>query len=52
MLMALYDEVIESLHAIEQDTDAKATRAEVLQVGLIKALIMIGQSINELSNAL
>ena len=52
MLMALYDEVTASLQAIEHDTDAPPTRAEVLHIGLIKALIMIGQSINELSNAL
>jgi hypothetical protein len=52
MLMALYDEVTESLHAIEHNTDTPPTRTEALHIGLIKALIMIGQSINELSNAL
>jgi hypothetical protein len=45
--MALYDEVIESLHKVEQDTDTPPTRAEVLRIAHIKALIMVGQSIGE-----
>jgi hypothetical protein len=45
--MALYDDVIASLDAIEQDTDAPPTRAELLKIAHIKALIMIGQSIGE-----
>jgi hypothetical protein len=45
--MALYDEVIESLDEIEQDTDTPPTRAEVLRIAHIKALLMIGQSIGE-----
>jgi hypothetical protein len=43
----LYDQVIESLRAIEQDTDAPPTRAELLKIAHIKALIMIGQCIEE-----
>ncbi|MGO9353504.1 MAG: hypothetical protein ACLP3C_22730 [Mycobacterium sp.] len=45
--MALYDEVIESLEAIEDDTETPPTRAELLKIAHIKALIMIGQSIGE-----
>jgi len=45
--VALYDEVFESLHKIEQDTDTPPTRAEVLRIAHIKALMMIGQSIRE-----
>jgi hypothetical protein len=45
--VALYDGVFESLHKIEQDTDTPPTRAEVLRIAHIKALMMIGQSIRE-----
>ena len=45
--VALYDEVFESLNKIEQDTDTPPTRAEVLRIAHIKALMMIGQSIRE-----
>jgi hypothetical protein len=43
----LFDEVMATLRAIEQDTDTPATRAELLEIAHIKALIMIGQSIGE-----
>ncbi|WP_181025357.1 hypothetical protein [Mycobacterium kansasii] len=45
--MTLYEELIESLGAIERDTDVPPTRTELLQIAHIKALIMIGQSIGE-----
>jgi hypothetical protein len=43
----LYDQVMASLQAIEQDEENPPTRAEVLKMAHIKALIMIGQSIGE-----
>ena len=45
--MALYDEVIATLQAIERDSDDPPTRAEFLKIAHIKALIMLGQSIGE-----
>jgi hypothetical protein len=43
----LYDEVIESLSDIEEDTETPPTRAELPKIAHIKALIMIGQCIEE-----
>jgi hypothetical protein len=45
--VALYDEVIESLRTIEQDTETPPTRAELLKIAHIKALVIIGQCIEE-----
>jgi hypothetical protein len=47
MFMALYDEVVASLHAIEQDTAVPPTRAEALQIAHIKALVIMAQAIEE-----
>jgi hypothetical protein len=48
----LYDQVIKSFHATEQNTHAAPTRAELLQIAQIKALFAIGQAIEAVSNAL
>jgi hypothetical protein len=45
--MSLYSDVLEDLQAIEQDTHEPPTRAEVLRIAHIKALIMIAQAIEE-----
>jgi hypothetical protein len=44
--MALLDEVLESLQALEQDPVAPS-RDEALKIAHIKALIMIAQAIEE-----
>jgi hypothetical protein len=43
----LYHEVIGSLSAIEQNAEDPPTRAELLKIAHIKALIIIGQPIEE-----
>ena len=40
-----YEQVMDSLAAIEQDTDSQTTRAEILEIAHIKALFAIGQAI-------
>ncbi|HXO51766.1 MAG TPA: hypothetical protein VN888_12205 [Mycobacterium sp.] len=43
------DEVLATLDAIEHDADNPPTRAELLEIARIKAMIAIGQSIGELT---
>jgi hypothetical protein len=43
----LFDEVIATLRSLEQDSDEPPTTAEVLKIAHIKALLIIGQCIEE-----
>jgi hypothetical protein len=44
-MATLYEQVMDSLTAIELDTDSPPTRAEILEIAHIKALFAIGQAI-------